>query len=88
LTKPEATGIAGGGGSVQVQANTVPSIQLEIQGRTLYLLGAKLLSQTMGGAGTRDGVLGIDAMAGGFPSIFEQCSSHRSKTRASRADPT
>jgi hypothetical protein len=66
LTKPEAAGFAGAGGSVQVQASTVPSIQLEIQGRTLYLQGSKLLSQSLGGAGMRDGVLGIDALAGGF----------------------
>jgi predicted aspartyl protease len=66
LTSPGAAGFAGGGGSVQVQASTVPSIQLEIQGRTLYLQGIKLLSQALGGAGVRDGILGIDAFAGGF----------------------
>jgi hypothetical protein len=66
LTKPEAAGFAGGGGSVQIQANTVPSIQLEIQGRTLYLQGAKLLNRTLGSPGMRDGVLGIGALAGGF----------------------
>jgi predicted aspartyl protease len=66
LTSPGAAGFAGGGGSVQVQASTVPSIQLEIQGRTLYLQGIKLLSQALGGAGMRDGILGIDACGGGF----------------------
>jgi hypothetical protein len=66
LTSPGATSFAGGGGSVQVQASTVPSIQLEIQGRTLYLQGAKLLSQALGGADVRDGMLGIDAFAGSF----------------------
>jgi hypothetical protein len=66
LTSPAAAGFAGGGGSVQVQASTVPSIQLEIDGRTLYLQGAKLLSQALGGAGVRDGILGLDACAGGF----------------------
>jgi hypothetical protein len=67
LTKPEAAGFAGAGGSAAIQASGVPSIQLEIQGRTLYLQGSKLLGQTLGGAaGMRDGVLGIDALAGGF----------------------
>lgn len=67
LTSPGTAAFAGGGGSVQIQASTVPWIQLEIQGRTLYLQGIKLLSQAVGGsAGVRDGVLGIDAFPGGF----------------------
>jgi hypothetical protein len=40
---------------------------LEILGRTVYLQGIKMLSQApTGGAGLRDGILGIDALAGGF----------------------
>lgn len=66
LTSPGAWGFGGPGGPVQVQASTVPSIQLEIQGRTLYLQGIKLLSQALEGSGVRDGILGIDAFTGGF----------------------
>jgi predicted aspartyl protease len=66
LTSPGAAGFAGGGGSVQVQASTVPSIQLEIQGRPVFLEGIKLLTQALGGPGVRDGILGIDAFGGGF----------------------
>jgi len=66
LTSPGAWGFGGPGGPVQVQASTVHSIQLEIQGRTLYLQGIKLLSQALEGAGVRDGILGIDAFTGGF----------------------
>lgn len=65
LAGPRPADFAGGGGSVQVQAATVPAIQLEIQGRTFFLQGVKLLSQGLGGAGFRDGVLGIDACAAG-----------------------
>jgi hypothetical protein len=39
---------------------------MEIQGRTVYLKGIKLLSRAPLGGGMRDGVLGIDAAAGGF----------------------
>jgi hypothetical protein len=67
LTSAEGAGFAGAGGSVQVQAVTVPSIQLEVLGRSVYLQGIKMLSETPpGGTGGRDGVLGIDALAGGF----------------------
>jgi hypothetical protein len=34
--------------------------------KTIYLLRAKLLSEGLGGAGVRDGIMGIDAFAGGF----------------------
>jgi hypothetical protein len=78
LTKPESAGVTGAGGSVQIQASTVPSIQLEIQGRTLYLLGAKLFSQALGGVATQDGVLGIDALTGGFRIDF-RCMQFSSK---------
>jgi hypothetical protein len=71
LTGAGETGFAGAGGSVQVQAVTVPSIQLEIVGRSVYLNGIKMLSQAPpGGTGGRDGVLGIDALAGGFRMDF------------------
>jgi hypothetical protein len=66
LASHVAAGFGGSGGSVQIQASTVPSIQLEIQGKTLFLQRAKLLSQALGGAVASDGILGIDALAGGF----------------------
>ena len=66
LTSPAAAGFAGGGGSVQVQASTVPSIQLEIQGRTLYCRALNYSARRWGGANVRDGILGIGAFVGGF----------------------
>jgi hypothetical protein len=67
LTSAGGVRFSGGGGSEQVQASTVPSIQLDILGRKFYLQGIKMLSQApSGGAGLRDGILGIDALAGGF----------------------
>jgi len=71
LTSPGAASLAGAGGSVRVQAVTVPSIQLEVLGRSVYLQGTKMISQTpAGGTGGRDGILGIDALAGGFHMDF------------------
>lgn len=66
LSSTGSASFAGAGGSVQVQASTVPSIQLEILDRKLHLQGLKLLSQLPAGAGLRDGVLGIDALTQGF----------------------
>jgi predicted aspartyl protease len=72
LTSAGGARFSGAGGSEQVQASTVPSIQLEILGRTVYLQGIKMLSQApAGGAGLRDGILGIDALAGGFRLDFQ-----------------
>ena len=67
LTNTRGEGISGAGGSEQRQAGLAPTIQLEVLGRTIYLQRISLLSQApAGSAGLRDGILGIDALAGGF----------------------
>jgi len=67
LTSAGDARFSGAGGSAQVRASTVPSIQLEILGRTVYVQGSKMLNQAPpGDGGLRDGVLGIDALSSGF----------------------
>ena len=55
-----------GGGSAKREVELVPFIQLETAGRTLYLNGIGLFSKAPPGTSGRDGVLGIDAVKGGF----------------------
>ena len=67
LTNTRVEGISGAGGSEQRQAGLAPTIQLEVLGRTIYLQRISLLGQApAGSASLRDGILGIDALAGGF----------------------
>jgi hypothetical protein len=65
LAAERAETFSGAGGSAHVQARRVSSIQLDILGRALFLQAVSLLSQAPPGA-AGDGVLGIDAVAGGF----------------------
>jgi hypothetical protein len=67
LTNTQVASVSGAGGSAQFQATLVPSIQFDVRGRTIYLQRISLLSETpAGNAGYWDGILGIDALAGGF----------------------
>ncbi len=66
LTNTRVEGFSGAGGSKQRQAVLVPTIQIEVLGRTIYLQRINLLSQAPAGSAGRDGILGIDALAGGF----------------------
>ena len=67
LTSTRAEGFAGAGGAEQREADLVPTIQLEVLGRAVYLQRIGLLRKApAGNAGLRDGILGIDALAGGF----------------------
>jgi predicted aspartyl protease len=57
----------GAGGSERARFAFVPSIQLDLPGRSVYLSRLPLLRNAPAGtAGFRDGILGIDALAGGF----------------------
>lgn len=67
LTSAGAAGFAGAGGSQQLEADLVPSIQLELPGRTVNLQRILLLRKaSIGNADWRDGILGVDALTGGF----------------------
>jgi predicted aspartyl protease len=67
LTGSRVGEFGGAGGSERAGFASVPTIQLEVLGRALYLLRVPLFSKApAGSAGLRDGILGIDALAGGF----------------------
>ena len=71
LTSTRAEGFAGAGGAEQREADLVPTIQLEVLGRAVYLQRISLLRKApAANAGLRDGILGIDALAGGFRQRF------------------
>jgi predicted aspartyl protease len=57
---------AAAGAPGQREADLVPFIQLEPAGRTVYLNRIRLLGKAPAGIRGRDGVLGIDALKGGF----------------------
>jgi predicted aspartyl protease len=76
LASPGAAGFAGGGGSVQVQASTVPSIQLEIRDRTFYLQGIKLLSQALGAPASETAYWASTPARAASAWISGPCSSH------------
>ncbi len=54
------------GASEEREADLVPSFQLEAAGRTVYLDRIALFKKAPSGSSGRDGVLGIDALKGGF----------------------
>jgi predicted aspartyl protease len=59
--------LGGAGGSERADGEFVPSIQLDLLGRTIYLQRLRMLAVAPLGIGEfRDGILGIDAMGGGF----------------------
>jgi hypothetical protein len=67
LTDSREAEFGGAGGSARAAFVFVPTIRLELQGRAVYLSHIPLLSKApAGAAGLRDGILGIDALAGGF----------------------
>ena len=66
LAGTAGAGFAGAGGSEQREADLVPSIQLEVLGRAVYLQRISLLRKAPAGTTGRDGILGLDALAGGF----------------------
>jgi hypothetical protein len=57
---------AGAGASEERAADLVPSFQLEAAGGTVYLDRIALFKKAPSGSRGRDGVLGIDALKGGF----------------------
>ncbi len=58
---------SGGGGSERREADFVPNMEFAIRGRTFYLQGLNLLGKGPAGkAEFRDGILGMDALTGGF----------------------
>jgi hypothetical protein len=59
-------GATGAGRSEQRQADLVPFIQIETAGRTVYVDRLPLFRTAPPGTHGRDGVLGIDALKGGF----------------------
>jgi hypothetical protein len=68
-SKREKTG--GAGGTVKRRVEVVPSLQLDVLGRAVNLHGVSLLSKGPSGkVRGRDGVLGADALAGGFTLDF------------------
>lgn len=66
--KQEQTG--GAGGTVTLTVETLPVLRLDVLGRTLDLPDISLLPKRVGSNGFRDGVLGVDALAGGFSLDF------------------
>jgi hypothetical protein len=78
LTKGEITGLkrkpdktGGVGGTVSRMSEVLPTLHLEILGRTTELTSVSLLlKQPTGSKCSRDGVLGMDALQGGFTLDF------------------
>ena len=78
LTRDELSGLkmkqdtsGGAGGIAQRSINLIPALGLEILDRTALLTNlALLLKQPTGDASYRDGVLGMDALMGGFTLDF------------------
>ena len=78
LTRDELSGLkikqdtsGGAGGIAQRTINLIPALGLEILDRTAQLTNlALLLKQPTGDASYRDGVLGMDALMGGFTLDF------------------
>jgi predicted aspartyl protease len=62
---------AGAGGMVKRTTDVLPTLRLDFSGRAIDLTKVSLLpTQPEGTAGYRDGVLGMDALAGGFTLDF------------------
>jgi hypothetical protein len=61
----------GVGGSITLESDLVPSIQFDLPGKTVLLKNVSLRrASSPGGNGYSDGLLGMDAMKGGFTLDF------------------
>ncbi len=63
---------AGAGGAIKLRTQIIPSLRIEILGRPVDIPNAGLrTSQPAGTPGLRDGVIGMDALSGGFTIDFQ-----------------
>ena len=64
--------LAGAGGVIQRKTEVVPTLGIEVLGKLISLKKLSLLSEAPPGNGRyRDGVIGMDALRGGFLLDFD-----------------
>ena len=69
--KPRRDGFTGLGGSIQVETELVPQLELELPGRMVVLRGVKFRLDSPPGDSSSEGLLGMDVLKGGFTIDFE-----------------